>query len=270
MATGQVRTGRGILSPLSTPARDSARLRLICAAVFCAAVTLSPILPTAAAEPHALLLAQADQNAEPPSPPTPAPKQDRKPAPKPKAAPTPAKTPSPEPAAPTTAKSANAPATPPAEPTPKPPPSAAAEPQPVIHATNAGVKACLDGLVRASNATINTQHTAMSQWFTGAADSHIFQSIVSLAYPTKIVPHAAAILTAAPTASNGCDTSAVEVFPTARPCNDVLADLLKNGKVVADLAGLLVTQNAAGGRQLLMPSAGNGCVLVSVGLTFGK
>ena len=217
-------------------------------------------------------MSQADQNAEPVSPPTPEPKHEpkheRKPAPKPKAAAaTPAKTPSPEPSAP---PAANAPATPPAEPTPKPPPSAAAEPQPVIHATNAGVKACLDGLVRASNATINTQHTAMSQWFTGAPDSHMFQSIVSLAYPTRVVPHAAAILTAAPTASNGCDTSAVEVFPTARPCNEVLADLLKNGKVVADLAGLLVTQNAAGGRQLLMPSAGNGCVLVAVGLTFGK
>jgi hypothetical protein len=253
------------------PARGPERLRLTCATVFCAAAILSSISPTAAAEPHALLMAQAVQNAEPVSPPTPAPKQERKPPSKTKpAAPTPAKMPSPEPSAPPAANSANAPATPPAEPTQKPPPSTAAEPQPVIHATNAGVKACLDGLVRASNATIDTRHTAMSQWFTGAADSHMFQSIVALAYPTKVVPHAAAILTAAPTASNGCDTSAVEVFPTARPCNDVLADLLKNGKVVADLAGLLVIQNAAGARELLMPSAGNGCVLVTVGLTFGK
>jgi hypothetical protein len=153
---------------------------------------------------------------------------------------------------------------------PKPPPSAAAEPQPLLHATQAGVKMCLDGLTRAANATIDTQHTAMSQWFKGAADSHVFQSIVTLAYPTKIAPHATTILTAAPTAANGCDMSTVEIFPTARPCNDVLGDLLKKGKVVADLSGLPITQSEDGKRQLVMPTAGNGCVLVVVGLAFGK
>ena len=140
----------------------------------------------------------------------------------------------------------------------------------MVHAARAGVKSCLDGIARAANGTIDTEHTAMSQWFTGAADSHMFQSIVSLAYPNRIAPRAAAILLAAPTPAQNCDTSTVQVFPTARPCNVVEADLLKDGKVIADLAGLPVTQSPNGARQILLPTAGNGCVMIVVTLMFGK
>ena len=110
----------------------------------------------------------------------------------------------------------------------------------------------------------------MSQWFTGAANSHMFESIVSLAYPNRVAPRAAAILVAAPTATQNCDTSTVQVFPTARPCNVVEADLLKDGKVIADLAGVPVTQSPNGARQILLPTAGNGCVMIVVTLVFGK
>jgi hypothetical protein len=99
---------------------------------------------------------------------------------------------------------------------------------------------------------------------------HLFESIISLAYPNKIAPHAAAVLLAAPTQGQSCDTSTVQIFPTARPCNAVLADLLKTGKVIADLAGMPVSQTPNGARQLLMPTAGNGCVMIVVNLTFGK
>jgi hypothetical protein len=256
--------------PLRHDARRVAR-GLVCAAIVCAVA--AP--PAAAAEgPGALLLAQADNqpaaapSASPP-PSKPAPKPQRKPAPKPPAA-APAKaTRQAEPA-----PAAAAPPAPPAEPAqappPKPPPSAAAEPQPLAHAARAGVKSCLDGIARAANGTIDTEHTAMSQWFTGAADSHMFESIVSLAYPNRVAPRAAAILVAAPTATQNCDTSTVQVFPTARPCNVVEADLLKDGKVIADLAGLPVTQSPNGARQILLPTAGNGCVMIVVTLMFGK
>jgi hypothetical protein len=147
---------------------------------------------------------------------------------------------------------------------------AAAEPQPLAHAAQAGVKACLDGLVRAANATIDAPHTAMSNWYTGAADSHVFESIVSLAYTNKVAPRAAVVLLGSPTANHGCDTSYVQVFPTARPCNEIQGDLLKDGKVVANLSGLAVTVGGNGARQLLLPAPGNGCVIVVVGLTFGK
>ncbi len=219
-----------------------------------------------------LLVAQADDQAAPaqseakPATTKPATtKPERKPAPKsPAAAPaTTTAQPQPAGAAPPAATAAPAP--------PKPPPSTAAEPQPLVHASQAGVKACLDGIGRAALATIDTDHAAISQWSTGAADAHVFESIISLAYPNRIAPRAAAVLLAAPTQSQSCDTSTVQVFPTARPCNAVLADLLKNGKIVADLAGVPISQNSTtGARQILMPTAGNGCVMVVVTLTFGK
>ncbi len=256
---------------------------LVCAAFFCAAA--ASFSAGVAAVPRGLLIAQAEDQNQPAEAPAgappgatpetkPAPKHPRKPAPKPQAA-APAKTtpqPPPAPAAAAPAPpAAAAPAVAPAEPAPpKPPPSTASEPQPLLHASQAGVKSCLDGIARAANGTIDTQHAAMSQWFTGAADSHLFESIVSLAYPNKIAPHAAAVLLAAPTQGQSCDTSTVQIFPTARPCNAVLADLLKTGKVIADLAGMPVSQTPNGARQLLMPTAGNGCVMIVVNLTFGK
>jgi hypothetical protein len=252
------------------------------AAFLCAAADVPS--PSAATAAGALLLAQAEDQSQPAEAPPvvppaakpetkPAPKHQRKPSPKPQAA-APAKTtaqpqPAPAAAAPP-APAAAAPAAPAQPPPPQPPPSTAAEPQPLVHASQAGVKSCLDGIARAANGTIDTQHAAMSQWFTGAADSHLFQSIVSLAYPNKIAPHAAAVLLAAPTQGQSCDTSTVQIFPTARPCNAVLADLLKTGKVIADLAGMPVSQTPNGARQLLMPTAGNGCVMIVVNLMFGK
>jgi hypothetical protein len=216
----------------------------------------------------AMTFAQADDQPAPVPPaaapetnpaPKPAPKHRPKPAPKPQAA-APAKTT----AQPQPAPAAAAPAP------PKPPPSTAAEPQPLVHAAQAGVKSCLDGVARAANGTIDTRHAAMSNWFTGAADSHVFESIVSLAYPNAVSPRAVAILLAAPTQAQSCDTSTVQIFPTARPCNVVLADLLKEGKVIADLDGMPVSQSPNGARQILMPTAGNGCVMIVVALTFGK
>jgi hypothetical protein len=182
-------------------------------------------------------------------------------APGPSAAPTP-------PTPPSSAAAAPGPSPPPAPPTP--PSAPAAEPQPVAHAAQAGIKACLDGLVRSANATIDTTHSAASQWYAGAADSHVFESIVSFTYPNRVAPRAIAVLFGAPTAAHDCDTSYVQVFPTARACNEIEGDLLKQGKVVANLSGLPVTVDAAGARQLLLPTPGNGCVVVGVGLTYGR
>ncbi len=272
--------GEGLVSsPLPRLGMRRAAAGLTCAAFFCAAAA-QPSSAVAAAAGELLFAQAEDQNqpAEAPSaaPPAakpetkPAPKHPPKPAPKPQVA-APAKTTPQPPPAPAAGAPAATPAAAPAPPAPpQPPPSTAAEPQPLVHASQAGVKSCLDGIARAANGTIDTQHAAMSQWFTGAADSHLFESIVSLAYPNKIAPHAAAVLLAAPTQGQSCDTSTVQIFPTARPCNAVLADLLKTGKVIADLAGMPVSQTPTGARQILMPTAGNGCVMIVVNLTFGK
>src|SRR5271156_830775 len=86
------------------------------------------------------------------------------------------KMPKTEPAAPVAQNNPSPPAaqgaqTGPAPPTP--PPASAAVPQPVAHAAQAGIKVCLDGLVRSANATIDTTHTAMSQWSKASPDAHV-------------------------------------------------------------------------------------------------
>jgi hypothetical protein len=48
------------------------------------------------------------------------------------------------------------------------------------------------------------------------------------------------------------------------------ATRLKDGKVIADLAGAPVIQSPNGARQILMPTARNGCLTVVVNVTFGK
>lgn len=246
----------GALRSALAPGRG-ARLaaRLACVVLACFAAGSG----TDAAQGAAIRLAQAEPPASRPASNATAPK------PKPKAAQAKDKQPAPAPAPASSAPPA------PVQPAPPAPlPVAAAEPQPLAHAAQAGVKACLDGLVRAANATIDAPHTAMSNWYNGAADSHVFESIVSLTYPNKVAPRAAVVLLGSPTANHGCDTSYVQVFPTARACNEIQGDLLKDGTVVANLSGLAVTVGGNGSRQLLLPTPGNGCVIVVVGLTFGK
>ncbi|WP_294540000.1 hypothetical protein [uncultured Rhodoblastus sp.] len=243
--------------------------RLACVVLACFAAWSG----TDAARGGSILLAQTGDRppadagqAEPPAS-RPASNAAGKTAPKPKPKAAQAKD---KPPAPAPAPASSAPPAPIQPAPPAPLPVGAAEPQPLAHAAQAGVKACLDGLVRAANATIDAPHTAMSNWYTGAADSHVFESIVSLTYPNKVAPRAAVVLLGSPTSNHGCDTSYIQVFPTARPCNEIQGDLLKEGKVAANLSGLAVTVGGNGARQLLLPAPGNGCVIVVVGLTFGK
>jgi hypothetical protein len=269
-------TGGDFVSSL-TPRRAAARIArgLLCIPFICFAAAPA----SADSTPQgAFRIAQTDDQPAEASPPAEAPASHRttKPAPKPaRAERAKAKPPAqPAPAAPPAAPAQPAPVAQPAAPAqpapPAPEPAAAAEPQPLAHAAQAGVKACLDGLVRTANATVDTQHTAMSQWYNGAVNSHVFESIVSLSYPNKVAPRAVVMLLGAPTQSQGCDTSYVQVFPTARGCAAIQGDLLKDGKVVANLSGVAVTESSTGARQLLLPAPGNGCVIVVIGLTFGK
>jgi hypothetical protein len=137
----------------------------------------------------------------------------------------------------------------------------------VLHARGAGVKACADSVAATSRRTIDTQHTAVSTWYPGNADAHLFQSIIGLAYPTNIVPRGVAVLLSAPR-PDGCESATVQVYPTARSCSAVQADLSKTAKGSADLSGTPIFESDTGSRNLLIPTAGNGCVLVTVGMTF--
>ena len=157
---------------------------------------------------------------------------------------------------------------PPKEPVaPQAPPGAAiGEFQPVLHAQGAKISTCMDTVVSESAAVIDSTHTAISSWSAAAPDANVFVSIVGLNYANKAAPNAAAILIAAPVGPAKCQGTTVQIYPVAQPCSAVQASLIKEGRTVATLRALPVVETKKGYRDVLIPTTGGGCVLVSVGL----
>ena len=137
---------------------------------------------------------------------------------------------------------------------------------PVVHARSAKIGVCMDNIVGQSGRVIDRPHQAASTWVTSAPDENVFQSIVSLSYPNKQMPNAAAVILAAPIGANKCQGQSVQIFPTARSCTAVQASLIQIGKTIATLENLPLVQLKDGSRNLLMPTAGGGCVVITVQL----
>jgi hypothetical protein len=141
------------------------------------------------------------------------------------------------------------------------------KPEPVLHAKNAGLGPCTSAVERGSASAINAPHSAFSHWNPGAPNLHAFQSIVIEIYPSPVAPRAASVILASPSA-NGCDATSIQVFPSARPCVDVEKDILKSSALIGKLAGLPLYRTNANDHRVLMPTAGNGCVIIGVGVQY--
>jgi hypothetical protein len=141
------------------------------------------------------------------------------------------------------------------------------KPEPVLHAKNAGLGPCTSAVERGSASAIDAPHSAFSIWNTGAPSLHAFQSIVIETYQSPAAPRAASVILANPSA-NGCDATAIQVFPSARPCIDVERDILKSSAVIGKLAGLPLYRTNTGEHRVLMPTAGNGCVIIGVSVQY--
>ena len=141
------------------------------------------------------------------------------------------------------------------------------KPEPVLHAGNAGLGACTSAVERGSAAAINAPHSAFSNWNPGAPNLHAFESIVIETYQSAVAPRAASVILASPSA-NGCDATTVQVFPSARPCVDVEKDMLTASSLIGKLAGLPLYRTNANEHRVLMPTAGNGCVIIGVSIQY--
>ncbi|MDU0342829.1 hypothetical protein [Bosea rubneri] len=134
-----------------------------------------------------------------------------------------------------------------------------------MHARNAGIVTCLDGIARAASGTIGAPHAAMSNWLTGAPNQGPFSSIIAMTSGNRAAPNAAAFIHLSPTPVGGCQGSTVQVVPTARSCGAMQAEFSKEGRTIANLAGIPVLLRATGERYLLLQAPG-GCVIVSINL----
>ena len=138
--------------------------------------------------------------------------------------------------------------------------------EPVLQARKANVTTCMDKIVALSGRVIDRPHRAISTFVQAAPNDHVFQSIIGLNYPSKVVPNGTAIIIAAPINSSQCEGESVQVYPTTSSCTAVQASLISNGRTLTSLETLPLIETKDGNRQVLMPTAGGGCVIISVGL----
>ena len=139
--------------------------------------------------------------------------------------------------------------------------------EPVLHAKNAGLGPCTSAVERGSASAVDATHSAFSNWNPGAPNLHAFQSIVIETYKSSAAPRAASVILTSPSAT-GCDATAIQAFPSARPCIEVEKDILKSSAIIGKLAGLPLYRSNAGEHRVLMPSAGNGCVIIGVSVQY--
>ncbi len=134
------------------------------------------------------------------------------------------------------------------------------------HVEQAGVKACKDvfpalGFAAAAGSTFN----ATTSWSDKNPDQHSISSIVGMSFNTdQFKGSGASLVFSAPTpAKDGCEGTFVRVVPVAQDCNTFLAGLPKDSKIGNSLQGLPVITTQNGLQIILMPSAGNGCVVMT-------
>jgi hypothetical protein len=157
-------------------------------------------------------------------------------------------------------------AMPPVAPTPQMPALATGEFQPVLHARDANISTCMDTILGESATVIDSQHAAISTWAKLAPNESVFQSIIGLSYANKAAPNGAAVILAAPVGPSKCEGLTVQIYPFAQTCSAIQATLVKDGHTIATLTSLPVVQTKNGFRDILLPTAGGGCVVVAVGL----
>ena len=145
----------------------------------------------------------------------------------------------------------------------------AAEPEFQVTAQlrNAGVKTCLQTAQGMGAYTMNgvTEYAAASSWNAKTPDTRFVSALIGQKFGAGGgAPVGMSSVFSAPNPAGKCDGAGVQVIPTASACKDVQGQILQKGKALAELAGIPLLQDAANARIMLLPSAGNGCVIVGV------
>lgn len=134
------------------------------------------------------------------------------------------------------------------------------------HVEQAGVTACKEvfpalGFVAASGSTFN----ATTSWSEKDANDHSIFSVVGMSFNSdQFRGSGASVVYSAPTpAKGGCEGSFVRVVPVGVDCNTFAGTLPKDSKLGPSLQGLPVITLPSGVQTILLPSAGNGCVIMT-------
>ena len=148
--------------------------------------------------------------------------------------------------------------------------AAQAEIQTLEQLSKAGVKSCLQIAKAVGQATMfGTEYAAASTWNTKQPDSRFSVSMIG----QKLAPNSGATngisgVFSAPTSNGKCDAAAVQIIPTQDACSKIQTQVLEKGKLLGDLAGIPILQNAADAQVMLIPAAGNSCVVVALSTAY--
>ena len=153
-------------------------------------------------------------------------------------------------------------------------PAAAGAPQGEIQTmeqlSKAGVKSCLQIAKAVGQATMfGTEYAAASTWNSKQPDSRFSVSMIG----QKLAPNSGATngisgVFSAPTSNGKCDAAAVQIIPTQDSCGKIQTQVLEKGKLLGDLAGVPILQNAANAQVMLIPAASNSCVIVALSTAY--
>ena len=151
-----------------------------------------------------------------------------------------------------------------------PPAGSAAEIQTMDQLSKAGVKSCLQIAKAVGQATrFGTEYAAASTWHSKQPDHRFSVSMIG----QKLAPNSGATngisgVFSAPTTDGKCDAAALQIIPTQDACSKIQAQVMEKGKLLGDLAGIPILQNAANAQVMLIPAAANGCVVVALSTAY--
>jgi hypothetical protein len=131
----------------------------------------------------------------------------------------------------------------------------------------AGVKTCLpsaDGIARFEMAGV-TEYAAASTWNKIAPDQRLVSAVIGQRFGQSVAaPVGVSGVVSAPNGNGKCDSVAIQVIPTANACASVQTEVLAKGELLGTLAGVPMFRDKQNMHVMLLPTSGNGCVIVAL------
>jgi hypothetical protein len=131
----------------------------------------------------------------------------------------------------------------------------------------AGVKTCLPsagGIARFEMAGV-TEYAVASTWNKIAPDQRLVSAVIGQRFGQSVAaPVGLSGVVSAPNGAGKCDSVAIQVIPTANACASVQTQVLAKGELLGTLAGVPMLRNEQKMHVMLLPTPGNGCVIVAL------
>jgi len=110
-----------------------------------------------------------------------------------------------------------------------------------------------------------TEYAAASTWNKIAPDQRLVSAVIGQRFGQSVAaPVGVSGVVSAPNANGKCDSVAIQVIPTANACASVQTEVLAKGELLGTLAGVPMFRDKQNMHVMLLPTSGNGCVIVAL------